>query len=329
MMSIAIVHVTDVQVQGFRALNLTNQVLSLTLVPELGGKICSLCDLRTGREWLWTNPHVPYRKHSYGASYVQEADTGGWDECFPTIAPCSYPLEPWSGRLLPDHGELWSQPWSVEVENHVSTVLVHMVGHGVAFPYVFQRTISMSADAPKVRFEYSIKSLANTSFGFIWSAHPLFTVEAGMRILLPERTQMKVWLSVPPGIVPDEDEHSWPVQAKKNGREWDLSYIPDADAKIACKLWSQPLSQGYAALVAHDGEFRFTFDPSLLPQIGLWVNAGAWSGMGDEPYYNLALEPCIGAQDSLAQAIEKYKHYVMLSPHEVRNWWLDVHLNTH
>ncbi|MDP9381556.1 MAG: hypothetical protein M3Q29_15690 [Chloroflexota bacterium] len=35
----------------------------------------------------------------------------------------------------------------------------------------------------------------------------------------------------------------------------------------------------------------------------LRVRAGGWSGTGGQPYYNLALEPCIGAQDSLQEAV--------------------------
>lgn len=94
--------------QGFQTWTLANGLISLTFIPELGGKLSSLRDLRSGREWLWTNEHLPYQKPTGSNSYVN-ADTGGWDECFPTVAPCSYPLEPWQGIPLPDHGELWSQ----------------------------------------------------------------------------------------------------------------------------------------------------------------------------------------------------------------------------
>lgn len=88
------------------------------------------------------------------------------------------------------------------------------------------------------------------------------------------------------------------------------------------------MQDGWAALVAADGEFRFTWDPALLPQVGLWLNAHAWSGTGDTPYYNLALEPCIGAQDSLEEAVLEHKQYAVLPTRGERTWWLDVHLST-
>jgi len=84
---------------------------------------------------------------------------------------------------------------------------------------------------------------------------------------------------------------------------------------------------GTAAIVAPDGEFRFKFDPDLVPRIGLWVNAGAWSGAGGEPYYNLALEPCMGAQDSLQEAFETYGQYEILPAKGTRTWWLEASLD--
>src|SRR5204862_453084 len=149
--------------------------LSLCLIPALGGKINSLRDLRTGREWLWRNPRLPYRRAEPESAYVAVADTGGWDECFPTVAPCAYPSAPWAGAAVP------------------------------------------------------------------------------------------------------------------------------------VKLWSAPLAegQGWATVQASDGALHMRWDPALLPQVGFWLNLGAWSGDGGAPYYNLGLEPCLGAQDSLAEAVTR------------------------
>ena len=37
-------HLVKSQIQGFHAITLTNQMLSLTVIPELGGKISSIRD---------------------------------------------------------------------------------------------------------------------------------------------------------------------------------------------------------------------------------------------------------------------------------------------
>jgi len=107
----------------------------------------------------------------------------------------------------------------------------------------------------------------------------------------------------------------------------DFSNLPAATARIALKLWSDPLDDGSAALRARDGELRMRWDVALLPQLGLWLNLGAWAGDGGAPYYNLGLEPCIGAQDSLAEAVKR-NLFATLRPHGTRAWWLELELST-
>jgi hypothetical protein len=68
------------------------------------------------------------------------------------------------------------------------------------------------------------------------------------------------------------------------------------------------------------------WDATLLPQIAFWMNLGAWAGDGGAPYYNLGLEPCIGAQDSLAEAVTERNLFATLPPCESRAWWLEIEL---
>lgn len=324
------IYVSDTVAQGFRVLTLSNGQLSFTLVPELGGKISSIRDQRIGREWLWTSTHLAYRRLPYGISYIREGDMGGWDECFPTVVPCAYPLEPWRGVTIPDHGEVWPAAWSAAVTGDPSRALTaRTAARGTVLPYLFERAITLSAETATLRCDYRIRNLADVDIAFIWSAHPLFAIEPGTHVLLPTDTRVHVWMSVPPHLLSYATVYTWPPRVRTADDEWDLSHVPDPSARIACKLWSEPLSRGDVALQAPAGEYRVTFDPMTLPQVGLWINAGAWSGTGGEPYYNLALEPCIGAQDSLAEAIERGGPYGTLPTRSVRTWSLIVHLGTH
>ena len=319
---------SESRVQGFRAFTLDNRIVSVTVVPELGGKIVSIRDLRNGREWLWTNPDLPYKRLPYGTSYVAEADTGGWDECFPTVAACEYPFEPWQGTPIPDHGELWPQKWSSRLSGDASKELVISTGaSGVAFPYLFQRQLHLHRGGDTLRFDYQVTNLSTDEIAFIWSAHPLFAIAPGMRVRLPEGTELNVYMNVPPAEMIGQPPLNWPTSVKAGGTLFDLARLPDASAGIAFKLWSNPLPAGWAVIEADDGAFRFTFDPSLVPQVGLWLNAGGWSGTGGKPFYNLALEPCIGAQDSLEEAVTFHQQYATLPPHGSRTWWLEVTLS--
>lgn len=323
------IYMTESESQGFRTLTLDSGLLSVTVVPELGGKITSIRDLRSGREWLWRSPSVPYKRLPYGTSYVREADTGGWDECVPTVAACTYPLAPWQGTPIPDHGEVWPQSWALEIRGDPSEeIVVSTQAHGVALPYLFQRQIRLAKGANTLRFDYRVENLSDADMAFIWSAHPLFAVTPGMRVRLPEDARLNVYMSVPPTEVVGEPPFTWPVSVKTDSEILELSELPDVSAGTAFKLWSDSLSDGWAVIEADDGAFRFSFDPELIPQVGLWLNAGGWSGSGGEPPYNLALEPCIGAQDSLFEAVTRHQQYAMLTPHGSRTWWLETMLST-
>ncbi len=45
-----------------------------------------------------------------------------------------------------------------------------------------------------------------------------------------------------------------------------------------------------------------------VPQVGVWINCRGWAPPGRKPYYNLALEPCIGAPDRLDVAVSELAH---------------------
>ena len=62
-----------------------------------------------------------------------------------------------------------------------------------------------------------------------------------------------------------------------------------------------------------------------VPQVGVWINCRGWAPPGRAPYYNLALEPCIGAPDRLDDAMG-WGTAQMLSPGEERAWWVEVRL---
>src|SRR6266581_8029679 len=78
-------HYTVRREQGFEIFILSNQEIELAVVPELGARIISLKDLRTGREWLW---HPAGRRKLFrnrtGDNFAS-SPLVGLDECLPTI----------------------------------------------------------------------------------------------------------------------------------------------------------------------------------------------------------------------------------------------------
>ncbi len=315
----AAVRVTETTVAGFAALAIENEALGYMIVPALGAKLVSLRDRRVGHEWLWRNPRLPLRRVGRDASYVA-ADTGGWDECFPSVSPCAYPLDPWRGAAIPDHGELWAQEAAVTVEHDATGgVAIRAAWTGVSLPYTFVRTLTLAPDGATLRAAYAVRNDADHDLACIWSARPLIPLTAGLRLELPAGAMMHVNAGTQ-GDAPAPGPQPWPPQTAL----CPFPDLPAPDSGVACKLWSEPLVEGWAELIGAAGRLHFSFDPALLPQIALWVNAGAWAGDGGTPYNNLGLEPCFGAQDSLADAVTRDRRYGILHPGETRTWWLDT-----
>ena len=313
-----------INISGFEALKINNGLLEFILIPDLGGKICNLRDLRTGREWLWRHPRLEYKKVPHGSSYVEHADTGGWDECFPSVAACAYPSAPWAGAAVQDHGELWSQVPVVEIDQQTQKISILTRWQGVELPYTFTRTLSLNAVSARLRVEYAVHNQSDQPIDFIWCIHPLLAIEPGMQVSLSSLARFHSNGTTPPNLLSENSNLSYPFAMPG----LNLPRVPEPSASRSIKIWSDalPLGEGWAALSASNGELRMHWDVNLLPQVAVWMNFGAWSADGGTPYFNLGLEPCIGAQDSLTEAVTQNKPFASLPPHTQKTWWLEVEL---
>jgi len=317
--------ITRAIIDGFDSLQVQTGLIELSMIADLGGKINSLRDARTGREWLWRHPRLPYKRMPHGSSFVAEADTGGWDECFPSVSACEYPSAPWKGAQIQDHGELWSQAPEVEINEQAEHAAIRTRWQGVSLPYTFTRTLNLTANSSCLRVEYAVSNNSDQPINFVWCIHPLLAIEPGMELRLPAAARFNLAGTQPPNMLSHESNLSFPFSVPALS----LPILPSEDAGVAVKIWSDSLPQGegWAALAASDGELRMRWDVEFLPQAAVWMNFGAWAGDGGVPYYNLGLEPCIGAQDSLADAVTQFNKFASIPPFGKTTWWLEIELS--
>jgi galactose mutarotase-like enzyme len=204
--------------------------------PDRGGRITSL-RLR-GEELLDQGIGVDDPR----AEGFVEGGAQGWDEMVPNVD---------ATESLPDHGEAWRLPWTVDVtaENSVS-----MRCTGRAVPWELERRIELRADGVRVSYVYSNRG-AGAHFAY-WCAHPLFRFEEGMEIGVPDGerlariaagTSTKVFL--PKGSV-DRVKLGW-----KSGSAielvWDVALTPyvavwvcNGDLGGYCQIAIEPATGG-------------------------------------------------------------------------------------
>jgi len=296
------VRVNERRVEGFDALEVDNGYLRALVLPGLGGKILSLVDLRTNREWLARSDR-PLVRRTYAGQYDQY-DYSGWDECFPGIGQCFYPEQPWQGIAVPDHGELWTLPWRTEI---IDGTLRQSV-NGVHFPYRFQRRIDFNA-GPRLTIDYVVENYAAYDFKAFWSAHPMLAVTPTSRFRIPEGLRVRVEVSKHQWLGSYLAEHDWPTTLDDQGNEVDLSLIGTAAQDHVDKLFSTRVSEGWGAIFdeANEDFFVFTFRPKDVPFVGVCAIRGRWPTDDDSTLIGL-IEPCTGWPDRLDVAIDRGEH---------------------
>lgn len=294
----------------------------LLVVPSLGGRIVEL-EL-AGRQWLWSNDVIPWGPGVDGASYVETADSGGFDECFPTVGACRVPgwVRRFGGVEFPDHGELWSQVPDVDVRTGPDGQIVECLWRGLRMPYLFRRSARVDAYG-RVHLEYSVQNQTSDRMPFIWSAHPTFPLTPETRLVLQEGARLRLFTRHGIDLGEPRSEHRWPL-IRGSGKVHDFVVPWEIAKKYACKLFLD-MPDGLATIREGDCELRFRFRPSDVTHLGVWINKRGWTPFQDEePYCNIALEPCIGAPDTLSDALGDWKSPAWIEAGGTRHWSLSI-----
>ena len=279
------------------------------VIPELGGKIEEL--EIGGRQWLWTSDALPLRTPIPGTSYVETADTGGYDECFPTVGPCTF-----EGAALQDHGELWSQPAALDRNDRSVTCS----WRARSVPALFSRTTSIEDDG-SVRMTYRVKNEQAKRVPFLWSAHPLLPLTDDTALDLP-RARMRVFAAH--NLAVADGDGVWPNLVLADGRVVDLTKPTSIASSFALKVFLDLGERdGHVAIRQGGARLACDFDPREVTHFGLWLNRRGWTPFAKgTPYVNLAFEPCIGAPDPLSDAVSTWKSAAWLEPNATRTWSL-------
>ena len=265
----ALAHSCAVQLQqGFEVYVLSNEEVELAVVPELGAKIISVKNLRTGREWMWHPPGGPKLFANRPGDDFSRSPLIGADECLPTVAPCV-----WQGRAVPDHGEVWSEPWEVDSAAWAGGMLKTSVRLKIS-PFEFERTVGLHED--EIHLGYRLNNLGAQAEAFLWAFHPLLNSQEGDQLELPASTRALLngagWVDAAPLTIPENN---------------------------SAKVFAQPVTEGLAGIRNRltGDRLEFVWNPVENNTLGLWLTRGGWHG-----HHHFAIEPANGDNDTLALA---------------------------
>lgn len=279
---------------------------SLTILPHLGGKIASI---RLQDRELLQQPIGPMEPRTRTTSFDQ-SDASGWDECLPSVAACSVPYAGGEAQI-PDHGDVWRIAAEQRVQGSgvrgQSADAASLVWECFSLPLRLERELALEETEAgwRITADYKLTNTGQEPAPWSWAAHPLFAVEPGDRVILPESIRaLRLEGSGGCRLGESGNHVAWPVARLADGDETDLSRAQRPQSGIGDKLFAGPLTVGenWAVLERPSAgvRIRVGFDPGVTPYLGLWFCYGGWPERSGPKQQCVALEPATAPVDSLA-----------------------------
>jgi galactose mutarotase-like enzyme len=285
---------------GFRALVMENETVRLVVVPETGARIVSLYDKLARYEWLVS----PEQAHAFRAlpsgTPFNENHSGGWDEMLPTIVACVYPGPgARQGLALPDHGEIWTLPWS---DAGCDAAGIRLSVTGATLPYRLTRSLALNGEG-ELSLEYQLVNLGDEPLLYLWAAHPQFACQPGARIELPP-TETEV-VNVLPGSWGPEfgtpgTYNTWPAIPQPSGATLHQDLIAGPETGRGRKFYlppERPIQWAAIHQPTAGCALRLAWDAARLPYCGVWVDEGCLNQVA-----TAAIEPTNAYYDDLGLA---------------------------
>jgi galactose mutarotase-like enzyme len=291
-----------------KTLALSNDSLSVQIVPDEGGRIASLQSIATGIEFLTqsTHPRIPLRP-GFDAQF-QHGPCAGIEECLPTVGACD---DRTTGGPVPDHGDFWQLSWRV-MERSADRVVLSAAGF--SRPLFFQKTITLRDLHLSIR--YRVENIAEASTSFLYACHPLFAVEAGDRIALPAEIEtLQLTYSRTGRLGPTGRFLPWPGEG--------LDTVLPKSAGEAEMFYSHPAKKGRCGLYRTRPQqgLILSYSSGVLPYLGLWLCYGGWPGGQCPQQYAIAIEPTTAPCNTLKEALDRRRARLLL-PGDHLDWEL-------
>ena len=290
-------------------MRLSNEFIDMEIAPAFGARIVSLTDRRSGRNWLVPGDCVGNTSDMaiYGGLQAR-----GWDECFPTIAPCRHPVD---GKVMRDHGDLWGRPWTCSI---IAGRLDCEFSHS---DYRFCRSIGLHED--QIEVAYQVENRKGSLLAYIWSQHCLLATTPDDRIELNGFADFAVSGGVNNGLTIPEHSFDWP-ELRMAGKS--LNTIMPEDARFALKAYGLGTGLARAKVLGPESGIAFSWNCDDMPCLGLWLDYGGWPA--DAPVRQIAIEPTTAAADDL-EAAARLGHMRQIPPGGTHSWKITIELIHH
>ncbi len=271
-----------------------NEMLQITVLPELGAKIFDLVHRPSGQNFLWHNPRIKPQAYSVEANF-DNYWCGGWDDGFPTCETCSH-----NGEVYPNLGELRSIRWDVE---DATESYLRLSASGPISPVRAYKELRVTDGTLAMHF--AVQHVGHTALDFIWGTHPAHAITPDCILHIPAKKGL-VAQSTDPVLGKPGQSYEWPILETVNGRTNISRVLPPG--KASAGHYATELEGGWYAIEYPELQsgVLFEFPLDICPYLWLWLSYGGWRG-----YYVAVVEPWTSCPVTLTDAIAVKTHRVL------------------
>ena len=291
---------------GWLAVQLRNDALEVTILPQKGGEIYALTarqhgpsgiDLLWKAPWGLRTPPVPSAVGPDSQSVWLDHYAGGWQELFPNAGgACTV-----NGTPHTFHGEASVVPWEYAIEHpDEHAPRVRLTVRLARTPFHIEKVISLDPHRPVLHLWERVTNQGAAPQPFMWGHHPAFGapfLDKGCRIDVPAKTFLSNESQVSPNTwIAAGERSAWPhVVRADGGGTVDLSPVPGPESRTDNFGYLLDLDAGWYALSnnALGLGFALTWPLDVFPCLWLWQELNGtqgypWHGstyvMGVEPH---------------------------------------------
>ena len=252
--------------------NLKNDQIEVEFIPELGGRISSLINKKTGKEWVWKDPKLPTKKVVDGKNYDDNWQ-GGWEELFPNDA-----VEKFSWGYGFDHGELWFKSWELlNLSKDNATLQIKNLESGASVI----KSFSIENNKFISQYEGDVKFKDY----FLFKLHIAIPLTERLNIKLHQKNMVKVVQNF--GNILNTKEHEKFLNPERDSGLYDFAYIDITDDEIVL-------------LDEEKGQLKLTYDTDFFKYFWIFQSQGGWMDRNV-----VVLEPCTNGQKLISEAADK------------------------
>jgi galactose mutarotase-like enzyme len=299
---------------GYRAITLEHAQLAVTVLPEKGAEIYAIVYKPREFDVLWKAPWGLHRPNCAlavdGGSEAAWMDTygGGWQGIFPNGGDsCVY-----RQATLGFHGEASTTDWDYRCAGGEAFARIELQVQLGRSPFVLRREVSIERASLEVRVTETIANQSEQSLYAMWGHHPAFATEfltGGLFETCAHRYEAHAPNISATARVAPASVHGWPLVTGKDGREVDLSHLPERGQCLSEMGYLSDFEQGRYVLTSGSLGLaaELCWDHTMFPHLWYWLE---WGGSEQYPFYGrcrvAAFEPFSSIPGlGLARAIER------------------------